>query len=353
MGRNTWTSSGSLTMRTLVGVLGVGVEEGAELDGALAEQLVELGDLGAELAVELVAADPAEVVAAVLEERVAEVGLGRLDGGRLAGAGTLVDLDEGFVLGGRHVALLLPLAFEEVELGHEALDEAGGVVLVVAEGAQHGEHAHAALAGHAGAGGDVFAGLLLHVELEPFAAVGVDGALHQLVLAEVTEAEPLARLEDHAGAAHQLRHDDALGAVDDEGALLGHHGEVAHEHRLLLDLTGVAVHEPGAHEDRRAVGHVLLFALVDRELGRRAQVFVGGVELELELEGLGEVLDRGDVAEGLGQAFVEEPLEALPLDSDEIGQLERLGEIGERIALTGHGTRGHVLLLNLDRNGGA
>jgi hypothetical protein len=38
------------------------------------EQLVELGDLGTELAVELVATDAAEVVAAVLEERVAEVG---------------------------------------------------------------------------------------------------------------------------------------------------------------------------------------------------------------------------------------------------------------------------------------
>ena len=157
--------------------------------------------------------------------------------------------------------LLLPLALEEVEVGDEALEEAGGVLLVVAEGAQQGEDAHAALAGDAGAGGDVLAGLVLDVELEPLAAVRVDRALDELVLAEVTQAEPLARLEDDAGAAHELRHDDALGAVDDERALLGHHREVAHEHGLLFDLARVAVHEPGAHEDRRGVGHVLLLAL--------------------------------------------------------------------------------------------
>ena len=84
------------------------------------ELLGDLGDLGAELAVELVAADARQVVATVLEERVAEVGLGRLDGGRLARTGPLVDLDERLVLGGRDVALLVPLALEEVELGRRS-----------------------------------------------------------------------------------------------------------------------------------------------------------------------------------------------------------------------------------------
>ena len=237
--------------------------------------------------------------------------------------------------------LLLPLTLEEVELGDEALEEAGSVLLVVAAGTQQGEDAHAALAGDAGAGGDVLAGLVLDVELQPLAAVRVDRALDELVLAEVTEAEPLARLEDDAGAAHELRHDDALGAVDDEGALLGHHREVAHEDGLLFDLARVAVHEPGAHEDRRGVGHVLLFALVDRELRRRAQVLVVGIELELELQRLAEVLDRRDVAEGLGEALVEEPFEALALDRDQVRQLQRLGKVGERITLAGRGSRGH------------
>ena len=237
--------------------------------------------------------------------------------------------------------LLLPLALEEVEVGDEAIEEAGGVLLVVAERTQQREDAHAALAGDAGAGGDVLAGLVLDVELHPLTAVRVDRALDELVLAQVTEAEALAGLEDDAGAAHELRHDDALGAVDDERALLGHHREVAHEDGLLLDLTGVAVHEPGAHEDRRAVGHVLLLALLHRELRRRAQVLVVGIELQLELERLAEVLDRRDVAEGLGKALVEEPFEALALDRDQIGELERLGQVGERITLAGRGSRGH------------
>ena len=97
------------------------------------------------------------------------------------------------------MAVLLPLALEEVEVGDEAVEEAGGVLLVVAEGAQQREDAHAPLAGHAGAGGDVLAGLLLDVELHPLTAVGVDGALDELVLGQVAQAEPLARLEDDAG----------------------------------------------------------------------------------------------------------------------------------------------------------
>ena len=226
-------------------------------------------------------------------------------------------------------------------MGDEALEEAGGVLLVVAEGAQQGEDAEAALAGDPGAGGDVLARLLLDVELHPLPAVRVDRALDQLVLGQVAEAEALARLEDHAGAADELADDDALGAVDDERALLRHDREVAHEHRLLFDLTGVAVHEPGPHEDGRRVGHVLLFALLDGELGRRAQVLVVGVELQLELKGLGEVLDRADVTEGVGQALVQEPVEALALDRDEIGQLQGFDQVGEGVALAGRRTSGH------------
>ena len=46
----------------------------------------------------------------------------------------------------------------------------------------------------------------------------------------------------HARGADELGDDDALGAVDDEGALVGHHGEVAHEDELLLDLALSLIH---------------------------------------------------------------------------------------------------------------
>src|SRR4051794_5062562 len=319
-------------------VVALAAEVGAELAGALAEQFVELGDFAAELAVELVAADAAEVVSTVFEECVAEVGACRLDRRGLAGTGPLVDLDECLVLSRSDVLFLLPLTFEEIELGNEALEEPRSMLFVVPAGTQQREDAHAALAGDACAGGDVLAGLVLDVELQPFTTVRMNCPLDELVLAEVAQPEALARLEDHTGAAHELRHDHPLGAVDDEGALLGHHREVAHEHGLLFDLAGVAIHEPGAHEDRRAVGHVLLFALVDRELRRWPKVFVVGIELQLQLQGFAEVLDRRDVAEGFGKALVEEPFEALPLHGDQVGQLQRLGEVGERIALAGRGT---------------
>ena len=52
-----------------------------------------------------------------------------------------------------------------------------------------------------------------------------------------------------------------------------------------------------------------------------------------------------DVAERLGQALVQEPLEALALDGDQIGQLERLDEVGERVALAEGRTGGQRLLL--------
>jgi hypothetical protein len=170
----------------------------------------------------------------------------------------------------------------------------------------------------------------------------MDRSGHELVLREVPQAESLAGLEDDARTAHELRHDDALGAVDHERSLVRHHGEVAHEDGLLLDLAGGGVHEAGPHEDRRREGHVLLLALLHRELGRRAQVFVVRIELQLELQRLGEVLDRTDVAEGLGQSLMEEPVERLPLDGDEVRKGQCLVQIRERVPLPGCSARRQV-----------
>jgi hypothetical protein len=93
--------------------------------------------------------------------------------------------------------------------------------------------------------------------------------------------------------------------------------------------------------NRGAVGHVLFFALVDRELRRWPKVFIVGFELELELQRFAEVFDRRDVAERFGEALVEEPLETLALHRDQIRQLQRLGQVGERITLAGRGSRSH------------
>ena len=132
------------------------------------------------------------------------------------------------------------------------------------------------------------------------------------------------------GRANQLAHHHPLGSVDDEGALVGHHREVPHEDRLLLDLASARVHEPRPHEDRRGVGHVLFFALLHRELRRWTEVWILRIELELETQLAGEVLDRADVVERLGEAALEEPLEGVPLDGDEVRQGQGFVNVGKR-----------------------
>ena len=94
-------------------------------------------------------------------------------------------------------------------MADEAVEEA---LVLVAERLQHDEQRQATLAGDAGPGGDVAVRLGLDVELDPLTAVGVDGAGDDGL--RVT-----ARLEDHARRTDELGDDDALGAVDDEGAL--------------------------------------------------------------------------------------------------------------------------------------
>ena len=89
-----------------------------------------------------------------------------------------------------------------------------------------------------------------------------------------------------ARRANELGDDDTLGAVDDEGAAIGHEREVAHEDLLLLDLAGLFVDEAHLDEEGRLVGHVLLFALLDGVL-RITEL----VTTELDGERSGEVLD--------------------------------------------------------------
>jgi len=43
-----------------------------------------------------------------------------------------------------------------------------------------------------------------------------------------------------------------------------------------------------------------------------------GVELQLQAQRAGEVLDRADVIERLGQTLVQKPLEGISLDGDQI-----------------------------------
>jgi hypothetical protein len=72
----------------------------------------------------------------------------------------------------------------------------------------------------------------VELEIEPGAAVRNDARREQQLARAVGLA--LVVLEEHAGRTVQLRHDHALGAVDDERALVGHQGHFAHVDLLLL-----------------------------------------------------------------------------------------------------------------------
>jgi hypothetical protein len=121
-----------------------------------------------------------------------------------------------------------------------------------------------------GAGGDVLAGLLLDVELDPLAAVGVDGAGDELVLARLRRRNRSPGWKMTPGDRTNL--DDPLGAVDDERALLGHHGEVAHEDVCSL-ISPVFWLTNRARTKIGAEGHVLLLhsSTVNFGGGRRSR----------------------------------------------------------------------------------
>ena len=115
-------------------------------------------------------------------------------------------------------------------------------------------------------------------------------------------------IEEHAGRTVHLRNDDALGAVDDKRAVVGHERNVAHVDILLLDVldrTGARLFidiehdEAQRHLERRSIGHAALAALVDVIFRRLEFVFD-----ELELRRIGKIRNREDRLEDRLQALV-------------------------------------------------
>ena len=186
--------------------------------------------------------------------------------------------------------------------------------------------------------------LVVELEVEPRAAVRDHaGAVEQLAR-RVRLA--LVVVEEHAGRAVQLRDDDALGAVDDERARVGHQRDLAEVDLLLLHVAdrldaGLLVDVPHDEADddldRRGERHAAGAALVDVVLG-----LLEVVRDELERRGLGEVLDREDALEHALQADVlalverdvdlEELVVATLLDVDQVRDLDDLLELREGLA---------------------
>ena len=284
-----------------------------------------LGDR-VQLLVELVAADPTEVVATEVEEEALDELAGVVAGGRIARAQLLVDLDQGFLLGLGQVlvqrrgdVLVLRIRIDGREQGADL------VVLLVADGAQQGRRGDLALAIHLDREQVLVAGL----ELEPGAAVRDDlGRVER-----PTAGGILDRAVVDAGRADELADDDALGAVDDERAFLRHEREVAHVDALALDLAGLLDEELDVDVQRPAERQVLRPAL-ELVVLRRPELVVQ----ELELHHLaGEVLDRADLVEQLPETLLDEPLERVELKLDQVRDREDFGNPGVARARRSHG----------------
>ncbi|MNS41856.1 hypothetical protein D3C72_742210 [compost metagenome] len=274
-------------------------------DDVLAGQdALGLGGAQVELLVHLVAAHAAEVVALGIEEAREQHRLTTLDGGHVAGTQLAVNLDEGVFHRRGLVGLegLLQVLGVPEQLQH----------LVVLEAHGPEQHGSEQLTGLVDADVDQVVGVGL--ELQPGAAVGDDGGGKSLLARRVELA-----LVVNAGRTNDLGHDDAIGAIDDEGAVVRHHGQVAHEDFLLLDLAGLLVDQADGDAQGTRVGGVTGAALVDAVL-RRAQRVVGQ---EVQLEAVGVVGDRREGEQLLFQTLFQEPLEGVALDLDQIRQVLR------------------------------
>ena len=159
----------------------------------------------------------------------------------------------------------------------------------------------------------------VELDVEPGAAIRNDAGGEQQLARGMRLA--LVVIEEHAGRTVHLRNDDALGAVDDEGAVVGHERNVAHVDILLLDvldrtraglLVDIEHDQAQRHLERRGIGHAALAALVDVVFRRLEFVFD-----ELELRGIGEVGNREHRFEDRLQALVGTPAHGL-LDQQEL-----------------------------------
>ena len=277
-----------------------------------------------ELLVDLVATDAGQIVALRVKEQALEQAAGSIHGGRLARTQATVDLDEGVLAGKGGVAL--QGALDHIGVA-EQLDD-----VVVGDGDAKGAQEHRGALLTLTVDGDHELVALVDLKLKPGTAgrdnLGLVDLLARIHLGAVV----------HARGADELGDDDTLGTVDDEGALISHHGEVAHKDELLLDLAGLLVGETDVGQKRSLIGHILLAALLDGVRGVAELMLAEG-----NLENMVLALDGAGFLERLTKALVLKTLKGFPLNRDKVGELHGLRDFPEAdaLALSGSVCVGH------------
>ena len=299
--------------------------------------------------VELVATNATQVVAARVEEEAVQQPARVLVRRRVTRAQTAIDLQQGPSLGAVLVfgrgRLLGDRAVQEVvqlvgvhvfqHRAHALVGTEQRVVLDLLVGidrAKQRRDRDLALAVHLDGEDVLRAGL----QFQPGTAIG-----DQLGRAEhAARVGVLRRGEVDTGRAHELTDDDALGAVNHEGAVRRHQWEVAEEELLLLDLATFLDDQLDRHPQRRGEGQIALATVVLGEgwidLGQQlvegkvivdfgsrqvAQTVVAKDQLHAIAR---EVLDRRDLGEQFVQALLQEPAVGIQLQPDQIGQFLQL-----------------------------
>ena len=170
----------------------------------------------------------------------------------------------------------------------------------------------------------------VELEIQPRAAIGDDPGGEEVLARRMGLA--LVMVEENAGRTVHLGNDHALGAVDDEGAVIRHQRHVAHIDVLLLDvadrtraglLVDIEDHQPEGDLERRGIGHVALLAFVDVVFRQFELVFD-----EFEGAVLGKIRNREDRAEHLLQPAIG-PVPGLDIHLQElvVGRLLNLDEV--------------------------
>ena len=286
-------------------------------------------------AVELVAADLAQIIAPRGEDQVLHEALGVVQRRRIPGAQLLVELQQRAVhaLGRvRPVDRAGGVAFQSrcdvavigvvVNLGELLQDFVIGAEADRAQ--QHGD-GQLALAIHLHRNDVALAGL----ELQPRAAIR-----DHLGVAETPIGDAIfLHGEINARGSDQLADDHALGPVNDEGAVFRHQREIAHEDVLGGNLAGLAIDQLDAHPQRGGEGHVTVPALRLGVLGlAEPKSFWPRDGAEVQLQVLVEAHDRGDLIEELLQTLRLEPTERVQLHLDQARQVVHIANASVRLA---------------------
>ncbi len=140
----------------------------------------------------------------------------------------------------------------------------------------------------------------------------------------------MAHLIVYARRTNELRYDDTLSAVDDEGTGIGHQREVAHKDVRFLDLTGLLIQQTRGNTQCRGICRVSLLTFDDRIV---RMIHIERIINEVEHKVVLVVVDTRYILEDLLESFLEEPLIGFFLDLDQVRHIDDVFNFTEALTL--------------------